>query len=210
MKTTNIWTIIVILLVFINSIILIIIWKQGKLSPPTGNQMEVKDFLVKQLSLSKSQIEKFEALREAHHRMIENLDEKNRSLKDSLFENLGNISNDPKVIDTLTNKIGHNAALMDKTTFYHFRELRQILQPAQQKKLDEIIVQVLQMLNHPAPPGGHGPGRMPPPPNGIRPGNMPPPPYDGARPEKDQAPNGGQPGSMPPGPPPQGQPYSGN
>jgi len=184
MKTTNIWTIIVILLVFINSIILIVIWKQGRLSPRAGNQMEVKDFLIKQLSLTKSQIGKFETLRQAHHQAIENLDKKDRLLKDSLFKNLSSASVDPKIIDALTSKIGYNAALMDKTTFNHFRALRQILQPAQQKKLDEIIEQVLQMLSHPGHPGGQG-GRS----------GMPPPPDDGMRPDKTSQ-----------GPPPQGQP----
>jgi len=195
MKTTNIWTIIVILLVFINSVILIVIWKQGRLSRPEGNQMEVKDFLIKQLSLSKSQIEKLETLRQAHHQAIENLDKKDHSLKDSLFKNLSSASVDPKIIDALTSKIGYNAALMDKTTFNHFRALRQILQPAQQKKLDEIIERVLQMLSHQAPPGGRGTRRMPPPPNGGEPCAMPPPPNDGTRPNK-----------MPQQPPPPGQP----
>jgi len=187
MKSTNLWTVIVVALVCINSITLIVMWKQTRPFPPTDSKTNVRDFLVTQLSLSKSQIEKFEVMRQAHHNKVENLNQKIHQLKDSLFGTLNNSSTGSKIVDTLTDKIGYNYALIDKTTFYHFKELRDILEPAQQKKLDEVIQQVLQMMSHPIPPHRPGPGPLRPEgpnpggqgpdglPEGPPPGNGPPP-----------------------------------
>jgi periplasmic protein CpxP/Spy len=165
MKATTIWTIIVALLICINSLVLIFIWQQNRLSPPTDGNVEVKDYIIKELSLSKRQVEKFEVMRKAHHASVEKINEHIHLLRDSLFTNINTVKVGATVIDSLTNKIGYNTALTDKITFYHFRDLRAILEPAQQEKFDSIIHRVLQMMVQPMPPGGRGPNGMPPPPD---------------------------------------------
>ncbi len=191
MKKNTIWTIIVIILVCINSIVLVLVWRHGKPSLFDKRHAPTQEFLIQQLNMSQTQIEKFEVLRRAHHQTVEDLNEKINLLKDSLFKNIGNGYTKQKTIDSLLNKIGENYALINKTTFNHFHDLRLILTPQQQKKLDGIINQVLQMLNRQGPPNGPGNGDMPPPPpNNDRP--------NGGRPND----GGQQPADRPQGPPP--------
>ena len=186
MKKNTIWTIIVIVLVCINSIVLVLVWLNGKPGSFDGKRTPPQEFLIKQLQMTQPQIEKFEILRRAHHQTVEDLNEKIKQLKDSLFKNLSNIRVKQKTIDSLTNKIGENYALINKTTYNHFRDLRAILLPEQQEKLDAIMNQVLQMLNRTGTPNGQGNGAMPPPP-----------------PDNGQPNNGGeQPDNRPQGPPP--------
>jgi Spy/CpxP family protein refolding chaperone len=184
MKKNTIWTIIVIALVCINSLVLVLLWRHGKPDLLDGKHTPPQEFLIKQLHLTRPQIEKFEILRRAHHQTVEDLNEKIKQLKDSLFKNLSNTRVKQKTIDSLTNKIGEDYALINKTTFNHFHDLRAILLPEQQEKLDEIMNQVLQMLNRTGPPNGQGNGAMPPPPpnngqpndGGEQPDNRPPGP----------------------------------
>jgi len=191
MKKANIWTIIVVLLVSVNCVMLAFMWKEKRRMPPPDNHLEVKDFLVQQLSLTKDQVAKFDILRKAHHKAMDSLQEQLHLQKDSLFDNLSTPSAGASVVEPLVKSIGYNTALMDKTTFYHFKELRSILDPAQQKKFDSIIKQVLRMMERPMPPPGNGP-----PPRGMRP--------------DDQHPAGQRPEGMPQEPPPGNGPPPGN
>jgi len=191
MKTTKLWTIIVILLVAVNCIVLVIVWKKGRPGPPFGKQAPAGEFIISQLKLRPGQIEKFDVMRRGHHQAVEEINSKIKILKDSLFDKLSMPQTNQKTIDSLTSKIGFEYALADKTTYNHFRELRTILNTEQQHKFDQIIQQVLQMVNRPMPPGGGGPeGNRPP--NGEGP---PPPPGDQNR---------------APGPLPGNEPASGN
>ena len=184
MKATTIWTVIVVLLICINSFVLAIIWRQNRPAPYETSNMDVKDFIIKELSLSKNQVEKFELMRDAHHTSVEKINEQTRLLRDSLFNNLHARNLDKQLIDSLSNKIGYNEALTDKITFYHFRELRAILLPAQQEKFDGIIQRVLRMMAHPMPPARPGPNEIPPPPDHPEGMPMGPPPGGGPPPEQ--------------------------
>ena len=68
--------------------------------------------------------------------------------------------------------VAKNLERLDLLTFEHFKEVRAMCTPGQQKKFDEIIENVLQMIASGPPPGRPGPnGRdhMPPPDDHIPP-----------------------------------------
>jgi hypothetical protein len=188
MKKINIWVLIVTVLVVVNSAALVMLWKHGghRFRPMPEQHAEVKDFIIKELALTPVQTKQFDDLRKAHSHTIDSLNENTRMLKDRLFASLGKPAISSKTIDSITGKIGDDAAMIDGATFYHFQKLRGILNADQQKKFDSIIRQVLHMMAHnpagPAPGRPRGPGGMqqgPPPPGGPDGNQAGPPPGGG-------------------------------
>ena len=93
-----------------------------------------------------------------------------RKLKDGLFEQLKWPAN--AQIDTLTRKIGELQTIIDKETFNHFSQLRELLNKDQAEKFDNTIQDVLRTMGREGRPDG------PPPPHreGMLGG---PPPVEG-------------------------------
>jgi hypothetical protein len=175
--------------------------------------MEVKDFLTKQLALTPKQAMQFDSLRTMHRKSIDNLNESDHQLKDSLFANLSKPATDSIVINDIIKKIGNTSAMIDAATFYHFKKLRSLLNASQQKKFDSIIMQVLHMMARQGPPPNRNdPGRIDgnnPPIHGNGQGKMHhhwPPPDGPDRMHQGPPPGEGPDGMPPPGPPPGKEP----
>jgi hypothetical protein len=194
MTKTKLLTIAVLMMMITNCFILALVWKNNPLEHNHQQQLPVKDFLIKTLDLSPGQIKRFDVLRQQHRHTVDSLDEQVKSMKDRLFSQIGQQKNDTGLIDSLTRQIGNNTALINRTTFMHFKKLRGILTVAQQGSFDHIIQQVIRSMDHPGPPPNfQGPdeNRKSPKPD---PGGP-----DDHRPE-------GPPGGMNPGPPPGDRP----
>jgi LTXXQ motif family protein len=213
MKTSYIWTIVVLVLVCANSVILFMMWNQRRhvphpMPPSVETHMEVKDFLTKELALTPKQVIAFDTLRSMHHKSMDSLNDKTHQLKDSLFAYLSKPATPGAVPNGIIQKIGSTSASVDAATFYHFQKLRSILNADQQKKFDSVIMQVLHMMAHQGPPqggpGGKGPGNMHqgPPPSGNGPGRRHhgPPPGGPDRMHQGPPPGEGPPDGMPPPP----------
>jgi hypothetical protein len=176
MKSSYIWTIAVIALLCINSIMLVMLWKERTpLRPARPEGAGVKDFLTKELSLSPRQVIQFDSLRKLHRDTVDSLDENVHALRDRLFGGLSQQNANPVITNDILQQIATNSALIDKATFYHFRKLRELLSSSQQQKFDNTIKQVLHMMARQGPPNGRG---GPPPRDGRPEGppNGPPPP----------------------------------
>jgi flagellar basal body-associated protein FliL len=216
MKTSYIWTIVVVVLVCANSVILFMMWNQRRhephpIPPRLETHMEVKDFLIKELALTPKQTVVFDTLRSRHHKTMDSLNKKTHQLKDSLFGYLSKPANGVET-KSIIKQIGTNSALEDELTFSHFQKLRGILDAPQQNKFDSIIMQVLHMMAHQGPPPPHeGRSRRHHGPPNDNLGNMHQGPPDGMPPGegpdgKHHGPPPGGPDGRPPGPPPGGGP----
>jgi hypothetical protein len=110
-----------------------------------------------------------------------------RRLKDALFENLKTPADDTDA-DSIAREIGRLQTAIDQNTYQHFKAVRAMLKPAQQKKFDDVIQSVLRNMGGPPPrregPGGRGFPPDGPPPHGEHPEGPPPgehregPPHD--------------------------------
>lgn len=131
-------------------------------------------FLEEALHFTEPQTREFHALRKEHHQKMMERNEEIRKLKDRFFE--GITRDVPKVeTDAINQKIGELVAEIDRITFEHFKEVRALCTPEQEKEFDKIITELLHG-------GGRQPGQpMPGPPNGKR-GPGPPPNSHGGRP----------------------------
>lgn len=211
MKTSYVWTIVVVVLVCANSVILFMMWNQRQhephpMPPRMETHMEVKDFLIKELTLTPKQVIQFDTLRTMHRKSMDSLNEKTHQLKDSLFAYLSKPATPAAVSNSIIQKIGNTSASIDAATFDHLKKLRSLLNADQQKKFDSIIMRVLHMMAHQRPPKGNGSGNTHhgPPSFGDRPGRRHHEPPNGGPDKMHQGPPPGEgpPDGMPPGPPP--------
>ena len=134
---------------------------------------DARNYLVKTLELNEEQVKAFDSLREKHFERINNKRRMIAFLKDRLFGMLSENQNSQtknELMTSLFQKLSELQEDIDKDTFEHFSQLRQLLNDKQKQKFDTTIQQLLRNLG-PLPEGGQGPPppdfRNPPPPNGL-------------------------------------------
>lgn len=163
----------VILLLIANITTLIMFWMSMK-HKPSRPQQQAQDFIVKELSMNAEQQKQYNTMVADHRKQSKEINNQIRSYKDSLFNLLNNETATGTEKNTFATKIASLTQQLDLLTFEHFKEVRKICNPEQQKKFDKIIKDVLRMMAAPAPGRGHGgPGPEGPPP-GME-GHPPPP-----------------------------------
>jgi len=193
MKSVKILIAIVIVLVLVNCALLAVFWLQrGKGPGQDGPPQRAHEFLKKELSLTQEQEKAYEKMRTSHFETTRALNDANRKLHDSLFNYINTPDLDTPTTNRLEKEIAFNQAQIEKATLLHFRELRAILNAAQQKKFDGVIKDALRMMGGP-PRGGRGPNGMPPPRDGQGPpAGQGPPRGDGPPPGEGFPPPPGQ------------------
>ena len=152
----------VVMLLIINITILSAIWIMNhKQDQQKGSPA---DYLIKELALNTQQQKQLKALARAHHEQSEKIREKIKEARHDLFMQL----RQPDVNDNSGKAAADSAAKyleqLDLLTFDHFKHVRAICEPQQQKKFDEIIEDVLRMISSGPPPGKNrlNEQRMPP------------------------------------------------
>lgn len=154
METTRFLKIVIIILLLINTGTLLFIWTQGSHhAPPPPPRESVFDFLTRELQLDKQQQEQYEQLRDEHHQAVENLQENSRKLHRQYFELLNVSAVDSMKVNSMADSMASVQKQIELVTFYHFRQVRSICRPEQQKKFDEVIDEALRMMAPPPPPG---------------------------------------------------------
>ncbi len=174
MKSYRIFIVVVIVLIVINCIILGEFWykqdnfrgHRGEGPPPAVNE-----YLTKELKLTTAQQKQYDDMRKQHMQQTRKLNDENRVLHDSLFDNIKTPVLNTVVTNALEKKIGTVQQSLDTATLNHFRKFRAILSPSQQTRFDSIIKTALHMMGGPQRGGGR-----PAPPDGMRQG---PPNGDG-------------------------------
>jgi hypothetical protein len=181
-----------VLLLLIANLATIVMFWLGKPKPPRpalgGGPAE---FLIKELNLDSIQQKQFELLRTQHHDSAEKLRAQIKVAKDSFFSLLKQTTISDSAKQFAAKAVSTKTEELDLLTFNHFEKLRAICKPAQQKKFDEIMLELTQLISQQRPrgPEGHRPpprdheGHRPPPPEGPRgegpPPDGPPPPPEG-------------------------------
>lgn len=179
------------LLVLVNLGTLTTLWmmRANREGPPAKAGSGVVDFIVQELGFDSAQKKQLILLREEHQQKIRQIRRKNRDAKNIFFELLKDSSLTEEALNKAAIASAAYDAETDKLTFLHFKEIRKICTPEQQKKFDLVIQEVLQMIA-PPPPGENPPGPRdgrrregPPPPDrreGPAPGDdhRPPPPEE--------------------------------
>jgi Spy/CpxP family protein refolding chaperone len=164
MKKFNVLIAVVALLITVNCVLIGWLWYNNyhKQKPMPGGQ--AFEYLTRELKLTPNQVARYKVMREAHMQLTRAVNEDMRTYRDSFFDNINAAAVNPAHIKALEKHITDDQAKLDSATFYHFRQFRAILQPAQQSKFDDVFKNVLHMMAQPhgGPPGGRpgmpGPG----------------------------------------------------
>ena len=162
--STNIWKVLVIVLVLLNIALLSTLWLKHDKHHPGPNQGSpggeaASDFLTEQLHFSAQQQTDFTKLKHAHRDAIESVREQGKELHHIFFEQLKNNSVDSVKLKSLAHAIADNQTQLELITFTHFEEVRKLCDEKQKQTFDAIIQEVLKRMSGP----GNRQGPPPPP-----------------------------------------------
>lgn len=176
LQAKNKWlTILVVVLLALNAATLALFWigktREGNQPPPPP---PATTYLVKELGLDTTQQNQLKALIDQHRKAAELLRVGIKNAKDSLFELVKHPETSDSAKRMLSAAASSRMAELDLLTLDHFRQIRALCNPEQQKKFDAIIHEVIGRMgpSRPPPPPSGGPGR----PEGPPPGPEAPPP----------------------------------
>jgi protein CpxP len=163
MKSSRFLIVIIIVLVLVNIITLAIMWKgqnHGEEHMPPRGPKGAFDFLTKELNLDEKQMSEFKMMDEKLHKTARTIQEKNHKMHYRFFNLLKISPVDTAASARLIDSMTMCQSQMEILTFNHFRKVRAICTPEQQKKFDEVINKALEiMAPHPprGPRGNDGP-----------------------------------------------------
>jgi Spy/CpxP family protein refolding chaperone len=157
MKKETFYRIIILALLILNFGILAFIW-QGKTGRPPmppdgrggGNPAQI---IIDRLHLDDNQQQQYDAMREAHHAKMMDIQQESKKLHDALFDLLKVDKADSAKVNSLVQQIQANEAEKEHITFDHFAQLRAILRPDQKTAFDGLIQDILRQMGNRPPPG---------------------------------------------------------
>ncbi|MBI5858216.1 MAG: periplasmic heavy metal sensor [Sphingobacteriales bacterium] len=161
----------VILLLVANAATLAMFWLNKRKGPPPVKGVP-NEFLIKELKLDSAQQQQLDVLVKEHRQKAEEIREKVRAAKDSLFELVKQTTATDSAKQAAAAACSKLTEELDVLTVNHFQKIRALCNTDQQKKFDDIIHDITRMMGQPQPPGRRG---GPPPPGGPH-GDGPPPP----------------------------------
>lgn len=107
--------------------------------------------IINRLKLDPEQVIKFEELKKEHRKQTEDLLFSGKKLRDEYFSLLKNEPPDTAAASRLLDQIALNQKELDRSTFSHFRKLRELCN-ADQKKLFDVFIEELAASLNPPPP----------------------------------------------------------
>jgi protein CpxP len=163
MKNTRFLKAGLVVMVLLNIITIAFLWMgnpshgEGPRGPHGPHDDGPFQFLCDRLHLDSKQVTDYEKLRDEHHNAIEKYQDHSHELRNRFFALLQSANADSATIKQYADSIAMDQQQIELITFYHFKKLRAICTPEQQKTFDEVIGDALKMMSGPQ----HGP---PPPP----------------------------------------------
>ncbi|MCY7361831.1 MAG: hypothetical protein LH629_07170 [Ignavibacteria bacterium] len=161
----------VVLLILINLILLSYIWKErgngnnadiNRMPPDRSQKNErmkrapengPKEFIIKELSLSDSQIKEYGKLVDEHRANMRNINDELRDSRQKLWNAFSKSENDTTVVLKMASDIGEIEKQKELITYGHFQKVRNLCDEAQKKKFDDIIEEVIKMMSPKPSPG---------------------------------------------------------
>lgn len=142
----------VILLLFANTITILFFWL-GRSKKDSPSFKQPSEFLIKKLALSDEQQDQYMKLVTDHRKKTRLIRDQIMLSKDALFEQLSADSISDSLQQSTANSLAKLNVQLDLLTFEHFKKVREMCNPEQQKKFDNVIKDVLKMMAPPRHPG---------------------------------------------------------
>lgn len=136
----------VILLLLINTVLLVFIWKEKEkpvLQHPQGNGGPFET-MVKELNMTEQQKNDYKKLRDEHFAKVRPLFDSIRQIRSSLFKLVKDSTANDDSVSFYSKRIAEKQAIIDKLTLTHFQKVRKLFAPDQQIKFDEFMQKMIQ------------------------------------------------------------------
>jgi hypothetical protein len=154
-----VWAIVCLLI--LNLATLTIFWLGRARTHPPSHPARASDFIIKELALNEEQKKSYLDLVSEHRRLAGGHRKNIKDAKNRFFDLLKNHSAGDSLKQAALKEISTHTEQLDLVTFDHFQKVRALCTPAQQKKFDTIIQEVLNMMAVPRPPAGGSRGGPP-------------------------------------------------
>lgn len=156
MKRERFLMVMIVLLLLLNTgTLAFLFFKRPSGFHPHRSRPPRPDFLLKEnLNWNDEQLQQFEASRHRHRQAMDSLD----NVLSSNFKNLMQpevLADKSALSDSLKNILASVETQRAENTLRHFAELRSICNPEQQKKFDELLPQLFDMLQRKPPRPKH-------------------------------------------------------
>lgn len=143
MRTNKLLAFAVIALLIINGALIYLLWKGKKPHKRSGENKNMSEWLAKELNEDEKQKAEHTKLRDAHFASMKPLFDSVSAYKNGLFKLIKETSVSDSLVQSYTNKISQTEAEIAKNIFQHFKNVRAILNPDQQKKYEEIVQKMM-------------------------------------------------------------------
>jgi hypothetical protein len=143
---------IIVILVLANLVTLVIFWA-GRIHQM--NDGSSREFLAGKLKFDENQKKQYFELAEAHHKNAQKIRDKIKLSKDAFFDLIKEPNLSDSTLKTAARKVGMNLEELDIYTLEHFKKVRALCNPEQQKSFDTILHQITGAVsdqNRPSPP----------------------------------------------------------
>lgn len=143
-------SILIAVLAAMNIVTIALLWigrpQQGRFGfpPPENNKAQLKDILSDAMGFDTLQIEKFMKLRNIHHQKIERLNLEINKVKKEMFDRALEDNDDQNISDSLLAISQSKQAEIEKLTYHHFIEIKNLCTKEQKLILKEILPQIFQ------------------------------------------------------------------
>lgn len=142
------YKIIIIFLVLLNMGTLSFVWIRVAFPPPPHPPID--HFVVRELGFDTPQTEQFHKLKQAFFQKTQKTHENIRKLRHKLLTLSSEKWSDEleKKSIEITENIASHQEKLERLTFQHFREIRDICNPRQVEKFDKVLKKVLERIGH--------------------------------------------------------------
>lgn len=115
--------------------------KAGEKRP--GNR-EPFEMMVKELGMTEQQQKDYRQMKEAHFKNVRPLFDSIRAAKTAFYALIKEAPVSDSVLNTYASSISAKQSALEKVTFEHFRQVRNIFTPEQQPKYDSFLLKMMQ------------------------------------------------------------------
>lgn len=132
-------------LLLVTNIALVIFMMQGR-KKGTGKEAknDPSEMMVKELNMTDQQQVEYKQLKEEHMKKIRPLFDSVRAAKLAFFGLMKDANASDSLVEAYSQRIYERQAIADKTTFAHFKKVRNLFTPEQQPRFDSFLQKMMQ------------------------------------------------------------------
>jgi protein CpxP len=141
----------IILLLLLNIATIALLWTGKPKQMPPRQRGDAAEFIINEVGFDAAQQRQYHSLIDEHQKNSRALRDEIKIAKDKFFDQLSTSDSSDQGTKDASAEVMKRIQQLDMTTFEHFKQVRAICRPDQQKKFDAIIHNAIGLMG-PRPP----------------------------------------------------------